>query len=115
IDARVDTPEQAASIIAAALHLRVQNGMLFGVPVPEAVALPSDVAEAAIAQATQEADEQGISGKEITPFVLGRVKELTEGASMAANTALLENNARVGGQIAVALSRELVSGAVSSR
>ncbi|MEM6528837.1 MAG: pseudouridine-5'-phosphate glycosidase [Chloroflexota bacterium] len=115
IDARVDTPEQAASIIAAALHLRVQNGMLFGVPVPEDVALPNDVAEAAIAQATREADEQGISGKEVTPFVLGRVKELTNGVSMTANTALLENNARVGGQIAVALSRELVSGAVSSR
>jgi pseudouridine-5'-phosphate glycosidase len=107
IDARVDTPQQAAAIIAAAIHLRMQNGLLFAVPVPEDVAMPNDVAEKAIAQATREAEEQGIKGKEVTPFVLGRVKEITGGESMTANTALLINNARVGGQIAVALANEL--------
>lgn len=104
IDARVDTPEQAAQIINAAHRLRADNGLLITVPVPEDVALPNDVAEKAIEQATAEADEKGIHGKEITPFVLGRVKELTDGESMAANTALLINNARTAGQIAVALS-----------
>lgn len=104
IDVRVDTPEQAARIIQAAHHLQVKNGMLFAVPVPADVAMPNDAAEAAIEQATREADAQGISGKLVTPFVLARVKELTEGNSMTANTALLINNARVGGQIAAALA-----------
>jgi pseudouridine-5'-phosphate glycosidase len=104
IDQRVNTPDEAARIIAAAQRLNVQNGMLITVPVPEDDALPNDIAERAITQATLEADEQGISGKALTPFVLGRVKALTEGASMRANTALLQNNAYVGGQIAVALA-----------
>lgn len=103
IDVRVDTPEQAAAIIAAAYHLRLKNGMLFTVPVPEDVAIPTAEAEAAIAQAVQDADDQGVTGKAITPFVLGRVKDLTQGRSMQANIALLINNARTAGEIAVAL------------
>ncbi len=105
IDARVDTPQQAADIIAAAQRLNVQNGILFTVPVPESVAMQPEDVEPAIEQATREADEQGISGKELTPFVLGRVKALTNGASMAANIALLENNARVAGHIAAAFAQ----------
>ncbi len=108
VDVRVDTPAQAASIIAAALRLGTQNGLLFGVPVPADDALPNDIAERAIQQATQEADARGISGKDVTPYVLGRVKALTDGASMRANVALLGNNARVAGQIAVALAGILV-------
>lgn len=103
IDARVDTPQQAAAIIASALRLELGHGLLFTVPVPEADEMPVDVAEAAIAQATAEADAQGIHGKAVTPFVLARVSELTEGVSRRANAALLANNARVGGQIAMAL------------
>lgn len=105
IDARVDTPEQAAQIIAAARRLGTESGMLITVPVPAEAELPAEVAEAAIRQATAEADAQGIGGKDITPYVLGRVKALTDGASMRANTALLVNNARTGGQIAAALAR----------
>ncbi len=104
IDVRIDTPEQAAQIIAAAQRLGTENGMLITVPVPAEVELPAGVAEVAIQQATAEADAQGISGKEVTPYVLGRVKELTDGASMAANTGLLINNARTGGMIAAALA-----------
>ena len=66
--------------------------------------LPADAAERAIEAATREADEQGIHGKAVTPFVLERVTALTEGQSRKANVALLKNNARVGGEIAVALA-----------
>jgi pseudouridine-5'-phosphate glycosidase len=104
VDQRVDTPEQAAAITAARDRLGLAQAVLVTVPVPEAVALPVDEAEAAIATATQEADAQGISGKDVTPFVLGRVLDLTGGRSQQANIAALVNNARVGARIARALA-----------
>lgn len=104
IDKRVNSPEEAARVIAAANQLDIGHGLLITVPVPEAEALPEHQAEAAIHEATKEADSQGIQGKEITPFVLGRILELTNGRSMQANIALLVNNARVAGQIACALA-----------
>ncbi|MCY4247721.1 MAG: pseudouridine-5'-phosphate glycosidase [Chloroflexi bacterium] len=105
IDQRVDSPQQAAAIIAAGQQLGVANGMLIVAPVPAAAALDAAAAEGAILQATNEALAQGIAGKDITPFVLRRVSELTAGQSMSANIALLRNNARIAGQIAVALSQ----------
>ena len=104
IDACVDTPQQAASIIAAADRLGAQHGILFTVPVPAAAELPSAIAEAAITQATDEAEANGIHGKALTPYVLARVAELTAGESRRANTALLVNNARTAAQIALALA-----------
>jgi pseudouridine-5'-phosphate glycosidase len=103
IDARIDTPEEAARIIAAHERLGASHGILFTVPVPEADELPPGTAERAIAQATREADARGIHGKAVTPFVLARVSELTEGDARRANVAFLINNARVGGRIAAAL------------
>ncbi len=103
VDVRVETPAAAAQIIAAARQLGAQHGLLVAVPVPAADELPASVAEAAIEQATAEAAARGVHGKEITPFVLGRVLELTEGKSRRANTALLINNARAAGLIAAAL------------
>lgn len=104
IDVRVETAEDAARIIAAAMRLRMQHGLLIAVPVPEADELPVQIAEAAIQRATEEAAAQGVHGKAVTPFVLGRVAEITAGESRRANTSLLVNNARVGGQIARALT-----------
>lgn len=109
LDARVDTPEQAAAILAAADELGAQNGILITVPVPKGKGIPSEVAEAAINQAVQEADAQGISGKAVTPYILGRVKHITDGASMDANTALLRNNAHIAAQIAAALAQASTS------
>lgn len=100
IDVRVETAQQVADIIKAADELEAEHGILITVPVPEDKALARDIAEKAIEQATEEAESQGIHGKEITPFVLARVVELTEGKSMVANRALLENNARLAAQIA---------------
>ncbi len=106
VDARIDTPEEAAAIIRAHHALSLQNGILFTVPVPAADAFDPDDAEEAIAQATQEAEELHIHGKESTPWLLSRVVELTDGRSMRANMALLRNNGRVAGQIALALSKK---------
>jgi len=100
VDVRVDTPAQAAAIIKAAYGLRLGHGVLVGVPVPQENELDGQVAEKAIQQAVSEADEQGVRGKAITPFVLRRVAELTGDESKRANTALLRNNARVAAAIA---------------
>ena len=83
IDQRIDSPAEAAKIIRAAETLGARHGILIAVPVPDGKELPADIAEAAIVQATEEAEKSDIGGKDITPFVLARVSELTDGASMA--------------------------------
>src|SRR5262245_9302592 len=102
IDVRVETPREAAAIIAASQQLRAERAVLVVVPVPEEHEFGG--AEEAIAQAAAEAEGLGIHGKDVTPFMLRRVSELTEGASLAANTALLINSARAAGLIARELS-----------
>jgi pseudouridylate synthase len=104
VDVCVETPEQVAQIVAAALRLDARHGLIVGVPVPAADELDPQIAEDAIRQATAEAEAQAIHGKEITPFVLARVAELTGNRSRRANTALLINNARTAAQIAVRLA-----------
>lgn len=110
LDQRIDTPEAAAAIIHARNALELAQGILITVPVPADAELPVDEAERAIATATSEADRKGISGKDVTPFILGRVLELTEGRSERANVALLVNNAGIGAEIAAALAVLTVEG-----
>lgn len=107
VDACIQTTSQAAQIIHAARAIGAQHGILITVPVPEAEALSYEIAEAAIEQATRDADANSIHGKALTPFVLGRVLELTGGASLRANRALLINNAGVAAQIAVELMQQV--------
>jgi pseudouridine-5'-phosphate glycosidase len=104
IDRRVQSPQEVARIIEARHALLYGSGMLVTVPVPEVDAMPFDEAEAAIEQATGEADEQGIYGSASTPWLLRRVVELTHGRSLQANVSLLRNNGYVAAQIAAALS-----------
>lgn len=104
VDVSIQTPAEAARIIFSARQLGAQHGMLIAVPVPEADALPAETMEGAIRRATDEATAKNLHGKAVTPFLLARVAELTGGASRKANVALLVNNAKVAGQIAVALS-----------
>ncbi|MSU51132.1 MAG: pseudouridine-5'-phosphate glycosidase [Opitutus sp.] len=104
VDVKVATPAEAAAIVAAAQRLGASHGVLIAVPVPETDELPAAQVEFAIQQATSEAAAQGVQGKRVTPFLLKRVAELTGGESQRANTALLINNARIAGQIAVALA-----------
>ena len=106
VDVQVDTPEEAASIIRAKWELGLEGGVLVAVPVPQEAELPRELAEEAIERALAAAQEQGITGKALTPFLLGQIAQSTEGASVEANVALLKNNAAVAARIARALKRE---------
>jgi pseudouridine-5'-phosphate glycosidase len=103
------SPSSVPDEVAAARRVRTQlglglgSGILVCAPVPEADALPDDVARAAIEQALAGADAAGVHGPDLTPWLLARIAELTNGASIKANTALIVNNARVAGRIAAAL------------
>jgi pseudouridine-5'-phosphate glycosidase len=103
LDMRLDSPAEVAALIRARQALDLQSGLLVAVPVPAADAFDSQQAEEAIAQATRQADEAGISGPASTPWLLRRINELTAGQSMKANISLLKNNGRVAGLIAAAL------------
>ena len=104
LEARADTPEQAAAIVRALWKLDFTSGALVCVPIPENAARPRAEMEQAITQAVSEAEAQNVRGKAVTPFLLGRIAELTQGESLTANLALLENNAAIAAQIAVALA-----------
>jgi pseudouridine-5'-phosphate glycosidase len=103
-DGRVDTPDEAARLILARDRLGLDGAILITVPVPAADALGAEEAEAAIAAADAAARRAGIAGAALTPFVLAEVARVTAGRSLAANRALLVNNAGVAGAIAVALA-----------
>ena len=104
VDARVDTPQQAAAIIRVKRDMGLQGGVLITVPVPFQDAMNPDQVESAIQTALHETQTKGIRGKQITPYLLARVAALTEGHSMQSNIALLKNNAATAAQIAAALS-----------
>jgi len=103
VDRRVADGAAAAAIIALQFELGL-GGVLVANPIPEADALPAEMISARIEAAIADADAQGVSRKDLTPFLLKRIFELTDGKSLVANIALVENNARVAAQIAVALS-----------
>jgi pseudouridine-5'-phosphate glycosidase len=98
-------PDEAAAArrVRTQLGLGLGGGILVCAPVPEADALPDDLARAAIEQALAGAEAAGVHGPDLTPWLLARIAELTNGASIKANTALIVNNARVAGRIAAAL------------
>ncbi|MCS6846614.1 MAG: pseudouridine-5'-phosphate glycosidase [Anaerolineae bacterium] len=102
-DICAETPRDVVRIIRARRALGLPGGELVCVPVPREAELPSDVAEAAIAEAQRRADEAGIHGPAATPFMLDQIAKLTDGASVRANVALLINNARVAAHIARAM------------
>ncbi len=93
----------ASARVRTHLGLGLRGGILVCTPVPEADALPDDVAREAIENAIAGADAAGIHGPDLTPWLLARIAELTGGASIKANTALIVNNARVAGRLAAAL------------
>lgn len=95
----VATVDEAADLLRAWNDLEAGNGLLITVPVPEAHAVDPAEAEAAIETAVAEADDAGVTGSRLTPFILARVVELTGGRSLEANKALLRNNAQVAAQL----------------
>jgi pseudouridine-5'-phosphate glycosidase len=94
----------AAALVRTHLALGLGAGVLVCVPVPAEVALPEAAARDAVERATREADAARIHGPDLTPWLLARIAELTDGASVRANTALIVNDARVAGRLAAALT-----------
>lgn len=103
----VCNPEEAAKLIESTLSLGLQSGVLLAVPIPEQHAAAGQQIEEAIQAAVTEASAKGVTGRDVTPFILQKVNELTKGKSLQANIALIHNNAKVGSQIARALSKQV--------
>ena len=101
-DQRLDTPEDVARAIWLHHGLATGTGLLIANPIPEEAALDPAFIDVLIADAVREADARGIGRKKLTPFLLARINELTCGASLAANIALVRNNAMLAARIAVA-------------
>ena len=101
---RVENPGEVAAIARAHWRLGLKSAVLVVAPPPPGQALPMAEVQGAIEQAVAEAVTSGVRGQGVTPFLLRRVSELTGGASLEANLSLLENNARIAGEIAVALA-----------
>lgn len=104
VDARVETAEEVAALLRVKWEMGLEGGLLVTVPPPPEAALPYDEMEAAVEQALEAAAREGVRGKALTPFLLSRVAEATGARSLTANLALLENNARVAAEVAVALA-----------
>lgn len=102
---RIDTPDQIADAIKMQYRLGLKAGHLIANPIPEGDEISAETLKPVIDQAISEAEEQNISAKEVTPYLLSRLFELTEGRSLDANIALVLNNARLGAQIACALKK----------
>lgn len=104
VDYRVDTPEELAATIKAKHDMGVHGGILVGNPIPKQYEMPKAMADRAIDIAVKKAEENGIKGKQLTPFLLALVKEMTGGMSLDSNIQLVYNNARVAAKTAVALA-----------
>ncbi|QIZ08919.1 pseudouridine-5'-phosphate glycosidase [Priestia megaterium] len=101
VNFRADDAETIASTLKVKWELNLKGGAVIANPIPEEFAMDEKTITNVIEAALKEAGEKHISGKNVTPFLLGKVKELTEGKSLDANIALVKNNAVVGAQIAV--------------
>ena len=103
--ARVESAQEAATCVQAARNLGL-GGLVIAVPIPAAAAADGAKVEAATGAALREAAAAGVAGSATTPFLLRRIAELTGGASLAANIALVKHNAEVGTSIAVQLAAQ---------
>lgn len=97
---RLDSPEEIGALVSMKDQLGFKGGVLVTCPIPEKDEIPADEINAVIDKAIEEAEENGIKGKESTPFLLSKVKDLTEGRSLEANIKLVLNNAEIGAKIA---------------
>lgn len=104
VDARVDDPTAVARIEHIQRSLDLPQAVLVTVPVPAAAEVPAEAVEPLIAQALREAEDEGVTGKDLTPNILARMVSLSESATQRANESLLIHNAQVAARCAVALS-----------
>jgi pseudouridine-5'-phosphate glycosidase len=106
VDARADTPEEAGAIARAQFELEKEGALLVCVPVPASSEVSADVLKETLKAALAEAEREHINGRELTPFLLSRMSRESGGATLRANLALLEQNARVAAQIAKVVSSQ---------
>ncbi|KAI8034923.1 uncharacterized protein LOC128253560 [Drosophila gunungcola] len=99
----LSSAKEAAELLRSWGELKMESGLLIGVPIPEEFAAEKSKIEEAIKEASSQAKEQGISGKDVTPFLLAAIAKITEGKSLKSNIALIKNNAKVAAQIAASL------------
>ena len=102
---RVETAQEAATIMKVKWALGLNGGLMIANPVPEGDEIPADEMKLVIATALQKAKQAGILGKDVTPFVLDHIRQQTKGASLATNQALVSHNAKVAALIAVEFAR----------
>ena len=107
VHSRLDTPEEIARCMKIKWELGLSGGIVIGNPVKQEDAMDDTLIEEAITAALKEANENKIEGKDVTPFLLERINQLTEGKSLESNIALVCNNARLGAKIAVAFQAQL--------
>jgi pseudouridine-5'-phosphate glycosidase len=100
VDVSVNDPSEVVNLFHAQEELKLNRALLVTVPVPADFAVPADELKQTLATALQQAEEQSVSGRELTPFLLSRMAEGSAGVTLKANIALLENNARVAAEIA---------------
>ena len=100
VDYRLDTPEEVAAAFRAKLEMDLGGGMLVTNPIPEQYSMDPDVINKAIDEAVAEANAQGIKGKQTTPFLLAKIKDITGGDSLASNIRLVYNNAALAAKVA---------------
>jgi pseudouridine-5'-phosphate glycosidase len=105
VDYTVDSPGEIALALKAKWDLGLKGGMVIANPIEEQYQMDYDTITAAIDKAIKEADEKGIKGKDSTPFLLSKVKEITGGDSLESNIMLVYNNALLGAKIAVELQK----------
>ena len=102
VQTRIDTPEDIARCMKIKWDLGLAGGLVIGNPVPQKDAMDESQIEGAITEALKEATEKKIEGKEVTPYLLERINQLTHGESLKSNIALVRNNASLGAKIALA-------------
>lgn len=107
VDFHLDVPEQIAMLMKTKWELGLNGGIVIANPVPEAYAMNHREIENVIVQAIQEAKEKGITGKQVTPFLLNRINQMTKGKSLETNISLVKHNAEVAAKIAIALTSHL--------
>jgi len=103
-DFQLDTPAQQAQFLQTKWRLGLAGGVVISNPVPAQAAMDKEEIDAITALALQQAADLGVTGKKVTPFLLARIKELTDGRSLATNIALVRHNALIGARLAVALN-----------
>jgi pseudouridine-5'-phosphate glycosidase len=103
---RCDTPREVAEVARARDALALEGALVVAVPVPAELEVDAGVMDESLSEALSDAERRNVTGRELTPFLLSHLAERTGGATLRANIALLENNARVAAEIAVEMIGE---------